>query len=386
MPHVILLPGFLGMHLTDQDGTRLWLDPPTIAARADIAERLALDPSTGCDAFPGASVAPTGVIGFIYDGLVRALEKEEGFQVHVFLFDFRKSLLRTAQALRAFVAAEVVPKLAPGDRIWFVGHSIGGPLAALYPYTDPLADPPQIDPGWPGPIAGAIFHGGTLLGTLEPVDAITGSHWFLSVVGMGDKTREDALRRSASTWPGLMSILPDPETFEGIDDVYVADRWPEGFRPAQAHLDEAKGIKRLARESPLFDLPVTQILAGDYHTPATIAEGGSGIALGPRTAPGDDTVPLFASAPKRAVRLLRTRFSHTFAPADPGVVQATIDLVRRGATDVLPPLDPAAPQEMLPGPPLPPPIAMLLGMGDGALDDLSHGSRVIRILAHMLGG
>ncbi len=388
--HVILLPGFLGINLVDSTGAKLWLDPPTVVAgQVDIAARLALDPTGEHDAIPGLDVRPEAPIGFVYDPLIEALTAA-GLILHTFIFDYRKSLLAAARELRAFIA-----RSAPGERVWLVGHSIGGPLAALYPYLDPTAASPAVDPSWRAQIAGVICHGGTLLGTFEPVEALTGQHWFLAVLGLGDTQREDALRRSLSTWPGLLSLLPDPTRFPNVARLYQKRAWPKGYRPRQQHLDEAKRTKKLVRASPLFAEgaaegapPVVQFLADAYHTAGAL-DPTSPLRIGPRTAPGDDTVPLFAAAPSPSVRVLRTGFPHTFMPTDPAVIRATIDLIRTGTCET-PEIPPVGPAVALAGASLPPPMAMILGMGGTLFHELVDGrtklTDFVRLFRGVAGG
>lgn len=380
--HVVLLPGFLGIDSVDSTGARLWLDPPTIlAGQVDIAARLTLDASGEHDATPGLDVHPEKPIGFIYDPLTVALAAA-GFVVHTFLFDYRKPILAAARDLRAFIARE-----APGERVWLVAHSIGGPLAALYPYLDPTADEPTVDPTWQDQIAGVVCHGGTLLGTFEAVEALTGSHWFLAVVGLGNTARENALRRCMSTWPGLFALLPNPGRFPRVNPVYDATKWPDGYQPRQQHLDDALRTKGLVAKSPLFtaQIPIAQFISSTYHTAGALVPDATPLSLAPRASPGDDTVPLFAAAPNANVRVLRTGFPHTFIPTDPDVIRDTIDFIRAGTCDA-PEIAPVGPDDTLPGAPPSPPIAMLFGMGGTLareLPDLVNGKRALRDLAQV---
>jgi hypothetical protein len=383
--HVVLLPGFLGIDLVDSTGTRLWLDPATIlAGQVDIAARLTLDPSGEHDATPGLDVRPEKPIGFIYDPLTVALGAA-GLVVHTFLFDYRKPILAAARDLRAFIARE-----APGERVWLVAHSIGGPLAALCPYLDPTTDPPAVDPSWQDHIAGVVCHGGTLLGTFEAVEALTGTHWFLAVVGLGNTARENALRRCLSTWPGLLALLPDPTRFPDVDRVYDASQWPAGYQPLQQHLADALRTKDLVGKSPLFTapIPIAQFISSTYHTDGALDPSATPLRLAPRTSPGDDTVPVFAAAPNANVRVLRSGFPHTFIPTDPDVIRDTIDFIRTG-TCAAPEIPPAGPDVTLPGNAPSPPIAMLFGMGGTLareLPGLVSGQRALRDLAHLFTG
>jgi hypothetical protein len=367
---IIVLPGAFGLHLEDVAGQRLWLDPDAIV-RGDVPARLSLDARGEEAPDPALDVRVGEPVGFIYDRLLARLEGE-GFKVHVFRFDYRKSLLGAARELRAFVAERV----APGTRIWLVAHSIGAILASLYPHY------PDLDPNWRDRVAGSIFLGGTIRGTYEPIEAVSGDHWFLEVVGVGDPERIAALRQCLRTWPGLFSMLPDPTIFEDAERFYQASEWPAEIAPRQEHLDEARRIKRLVLESPLVQAPTAQILSTSYHTIRAPAPGPGPIRPGPKVAAGDDTVPLFAAS-LPGIQLYRAEYPHTFLPADQDVIQAVVDLATTGACKL-----PVIPEGEISGnlPPfeMPPPLAMFLGMSHSVLRHLVTGTLDLRDIPRLL--
>jgi pimeloyl-ACP methyl ester carboxylesterase len=353
LPDLVLLPGFVGMNMDDADGRRIWLSTLPIAA-GELAPRLALDPSGTGDASPGLGVRPNGPIGFVYGRAIRAFE-EAGLSVHVFPLECRQDALRSAAQLADFVKG--IAAARPGKRFVFVGHSMGAILAALYPYND--AD-------WEERIAAAVFFGGTLAGTFEPVEGLTGTHWFLQVIGVGDPVRERAIRQAMSTWPGIFSMLPDPQSFPEAAAVYDARAWPAEVRPPQAWLDHVRDeLRPMVRESPLPKIPTAQLLSLVCPTVDTLGWTPEGLRAGPMNAAGDGTVPARTSL--AGVRdTFEIDFPHTFMPNDPKAIQAAVDIARGGWPE-LPKVSAERAAARLAFAP-PPPVTMAKAM----LESLAH--------------
>src|SRR5512140_3242138 len=95
---IILLPGFMGVHLKGDREGRVWLDFGAML-RGDLAEKLALDPTGAEDAIAGEHILPDGLIEAIYGELVSRM-RDAGLVVHEFPFDFRRSLLAIGISLR----------------------------------------------------------------------------------------------------------------------------------------------------------------------------------------------------------------------------------------------------------------------------------------------
>ena len=100
-PEIVLIPGFMGVHLVNATGERVWLNPVAML-RGDLAARLTLDSTGGRDTLAGEQIRPEGLIEPIY---AEAIQRwvDEGFVVHEFPFDFRRSLLDLGLSLRAYI-------------------------------------------------------------------------------------------------------------------------------------------------------------------------------------------------------------------------------------------------------------------------------------------
>lgn len=312
LPEIVLVPGFLGVHLARPDGTRLWLTPEAMATR-HLASELRFDPA-------GPPLLPDGPVGFIYADLVRRL-RDAGFVVHAFSYDFRRSALDAARLLAGFIDA--LAQATPGKRYVLVAHSLGAIVAGLYAC---------VDPRWKSRVTGSIFLGGTLAGTFESIEVARGTHPILTrienLVLRDDSVAFGACQR---TWPGLFSMLPDPDTFAGGAAAFDASAWPRECAPQQAPLTEAREVRRLLRTSPIFDAPAAQLISVRF---ATIDSYGPGpVAVGPSSAPGDGTVSARAAS-FRGVPAYHVDFPHTFLPVDPKAIRGVIDLARSGTTDL----------------------------------------------------
>jgi pimeloyl-ACP methyl ester carboxylesterase len=331
------------MNMDDAAGRRVWLSTLPIAT-GELASLLALDPSGQRDAIPGLGVRPAGPIGFVYGRVIHTLQ-QCGLMVHVFPLECRRSVLDSAAELVGFVRG--IQEARPGRRLIFLGHSMGAMLAALYPH---------FEPAWQSTIAAAIFFGGTLTGTFEPVEGLTGTHWFLQVVGVGDPSRERAIRVAMSTWPGIFDMLPDPLTFPHAALVYDARAWPSEVRPPQSRLDHVRDrVRPMLRDSPLSRIPTLQLLSLGCPTVESLSIGVGGIGAGPMDGAGDGTVPA-RTAHVGVTEAFEVDFPHTFMPNDPKAIQAVIDLAR-GGSPALPTISEERARARLPAA-LPPPVAM----------------------------
>jgi pimeloyl-ACP methyl ester carboxylesterase len=366
LPDIVMLPGFMGMNLDDAQGRRIWLSPVPIAT-GELAGQLALDASGTTAAIPGLEVQPSEPIGFIYARALRSW-REAGFMVHVFPLEFRRSALDTMVEIKAFLDALAAAR--PGRRVVFVGHSMGAILAALYPH---------FDPDWRSRIAAAVFLGGTLAGSFEPVEGLTGTHWFLDVIGVNDPVRERELRRTMSTWPGIYSMLPDPLAFPEAAAVYDARAWPEPARPPQARLDEVRDrLRPMVRDSPLREVPTVQLMSVVCPTVDSLGFRDGELCTGPMSAAGDGTVAA-RTAHLGVDAAYEVDFPHTFMPNDPKAIQAVIDIAS-GRPPKLAPISEARASMRFQGVAIPPltmartilgSVAQRVISGDLSLDDLS---------------
>jgi pimeloyl-ACP methyl ester carboxylesterase len=371
LPAVILLPGFMGVHLADADIGRVWLDPAA-AIRGDLSARATLDATGAADAFAGERLAPDGLVRLIYADLVRAL-RGAGHAVHMFPFDFRRSLLATILLLRDFVA-DILAR-SPRAKIVLVGHSMGGLLACLLPYHLP---------SFAERVQQAIFLGSPLGGSFDPVEAVTGTHWILPrLVALSPRETSRDFQGAFASWPGLFGLLPDPAAFPdgGSERAFEAASWPLAIRVRQPLLDEARALKAKLRESPIFEagIPVTQLIATRYPTIASLSRDAEGaLAAGPRTSQGDGVVTALSALP-RGVTGYRAGFPHTLAPVEPAAIRAVLDLLHTGRCALDPLERSELSAEVAPG--AAPDVQMVLGLLESGAESLKGGLLTFPALA-----
>ena len=345
-PTVILLPGFMGVHLADSVAGRVWLDPAA-ALRGDLAARAALDESGTADAFPGERLLPDGLVRVIYADILQAL-RAAGHAVIPFPFDFRRSLVDSTLVLRDLLVA--LFERQPTSRIVLLGHSMGALLACMLP---------EVMPDLASRVEQTIFLGGPLRGTFDSVESVIGTHWILPrLVSLSPTESSLDFQTTLATWPGVFGMLPDPVAFPDCACASMLDAslWPAAVRVSQARLDEARGVKASVRESAIFrqEKPVFQLLATRYPTVGSLVETAEGaFAPGPRTCQGDGVVAASAALVPGMIGY-RTTFPHTLAPVEPSAIQAVLDLIRTGqcalpridGTDVSADLAPAPSPEL----------------------------------------
>lgn len=312
LPEIVLLAGFLGLHLARPDGTRVWLTPERFAL-ADVASDLRFD----------RQLVPDGVNGLIYGDLVRGL-RAQGFAVRAFRFDSRKSALAIAEDLAASLAEAFA-----GRRFVLVGHSMGALIAALYPY---------VDPSWRERIERAIFLGGVLGGTFESVECALATHPIITrLSGLSMQNGPEDFASCMRTWPGLFDMLPDPALFEHGESAFDASRWPRGHAPAPELLARSREARELINASPIFEIPCTQLASVRFSTTDRYLD--DGVTPGPRDAAGDGSLSA-RTARFRGVPAYEVDLPHTLIPADPKALRAIVELVKTGATS-LPEITPA---------------------------------------------
>jgi pimeloyl-ACP methyl ester carboxylesterase len=313
LPAIVLVPGFLGVNLARPGGTRLWLSLGQMLL-GDLATDLRFDGA-------GTPLVTDGLLELVYTDL-RAALSAAGLVVHAFPFDFRRSIFAAAADLAAFI--DGITRSTGAKRFVLVAHSQGALVTALYPY---------VDPAWTTRVERSVFLGAPLSGTFDAVESALGTHALVDrLASLSLRDTPAQIGACMRTWPGLYSMLPDPELFEGGEAAYGAGAWASGFAPAQGLLDEAREVRRKLKGSPLFhERPCAQLLSLRYHTADTYVPGR--VLAGPRTAPGDGTVPA-CTAGFGGIPAYHVDYPHQLLPLDPKAIRGIRDLAVNGTTDL----------------------------------------------------
>ena len=314
-PPVLILPGIMGSKLggrlyrsgAKQRGPApavLWIDPLQIAAGRLAA--LAL-PS-------GRPLKAMGVLLFSYAKLKLQLQIS-GCNVRFYPYDWRLGLDELGAQLAARIAAD-------GRPVILVAHSMGGLVAR----TAARILPKRL-------VRKLIMLGTPNQGSFAPVQALRGTYPFVRKMSTLDRKHspEYLAQNVFCTFPGLYQMLPPPRRVKGMD-LFDARGWPsDGPAPSAELLRQAACAP--SGFAPV-DSRMVHIVGVNQETVIGLRRTAAGFEYS-MDWNGDGTVPLsLARLPKLECYFVDE--SHADLANNPRVIQAIIDLVRRGRTRELP--------------------------------------------------
>jgi pimeloyl-ACP methyl ester carboxylesterase len=319
-PRVLILPGIMGSKIGDAPrdaagnartgGMRrgvhpkvLWIDPLEIAAGRLTALTL---PS-------GKALCAVGVRLFSYAKLKLQLEIG-GREAHFHAYDWRLGLDELGAQLAARITAD-------GQPVVLVAHSMGGLVARMAARMLPKR--------W---VRRLIMLGTPNGGSFACVQALRGTYPFVRKMSRLDRkhSAEYLAAKVFHTFPGLYHMLPSRQ-LEGMD-LFDPRDWPaDGQRPSAQILEEVAAV-RAALAPP--DSRMVHIVGVNQETVVGMRRTAAGFEYA-MTKNGDGTVPLaLATLPKLKCYFVEELHGNLANNAQ--VIQAIIDLVRRGRTRRLP--------------------------------------------------
>jgi pimeloyl-ACP methyl ester carboxylesterase len=314
-PRVLILPGIMGSklggptHPADSKHRRrasqvLWIDPLQIAAGRLTALTL---PSVH-------PIKAMGVLLFSYAKLLLQL-RIAGCDARFHAYDWRLGLGELGAKLAARVAAD-------GRPVTVVAHSMGGLVARAAAKILPKRLLRRI-----------IMLGTPNQGSFAPVQALRGTYPFVRRMSTLDHRHspEDLAQNVFCTFPGLYQMLPWPSRFKEID-LYDARSWPpDGPIPNAKLLSEVAAARSCLAA---VDSRMVHIVGVNQETVVGLRRAAAGFEYA-MDRNGDGTVPLLlARLPK--LKCYFVDEAHADLANNPRVIQAIIDLVRRGRTVALP--------------------------------------------------
>jgi pimeloyl-ACP methyl ester carboxylesterase len=326
LPEIIFLHGIMGGHLAAYGGFggRIWLSPLAFVA-GGVAARLTLGSDGLQDLTPDQILYPDGPIRLVYEKPARKW-RMQGFVVHEFSFDWRKPVTNAADRLHLFIESLRLER--PAKKFALVGHSMGGCVSAVYAASHPE---------WSSRISQAIFMGAPLRGSFAPIEAFLGTYSILPKAALVDfKNNLGQYVAFARSLPGLIDLLPDPETFPSAAPLYERATWPKESAPAQVWLDQSRQMKRVFATSPILET-ARLIVTPNVPTVGDVGVVGGKLQPGRRNLPGDGTVPTRSAAGVRVRAIYRATSDHGTLPREDAVIKAVQDLLKNGTCD-LPPL------------------------------------------------
>jgi pimeloyl-ACP methyl ester carboxylesterase len=301
-PKVLILPGIMGSKI-GASAKVLWIDPLQIAAGRLTSLSL---PS-------GKALHAVGVLLFSYAKLKLQLEIG-GREAHFHAYDWRLGLEELGAQLATRIAAD-------GKPVILVAHSMGGLVARMAARMLPKRRVRRL-----------IMLGTPNGGSFASVQALRGTYPFVRRISRLDRkhSAEYLAANVFNTFPGLYHMLPS-RRLEGID-LFDPHDWPaDGPAPKAQILGKVAAV-RAALAPP--DSRMVHIVGVNQETVVGMRRAGDGFEYA-MTNNGDGTVPLaLATLPK--LKCYFVEELHGNLANNARVIQAVIDLVRRGRTRRLP--------------------------------------------------
>jgi pimeloyl-ACP methyl ester carboxylesterase len=291
---VLILPGMMGSRLG------AWIDPARIAA-AGLAD-LKLNPRK--------PLKVSGVLLLAYARLMLSL-KADGWDASFFPYDWRQGIDKLGAALAARIAADATPAI-------LIAHSMGGLVARMAAGVLPKRAVRKL-----------ILLGTPNRGTFAPLQALRGTYPFVRWLARLDGRHSPRFlaEKVFGTFPGLYQLLPMQRRFSRID-LSNPHCWPKDApRPDPALLKQACAVLRGLAEP---DSRVTQIIGVNQETIVGVRRTAGGFEYA-MNLNGDGTVPV-ASALLPGTKAYFVDELHGNLANNPAVIQAVIDVLRRGHT------------------------------------------------------
>jgi pimeloyl-ACP methyl ester carboxylesterase len=300
---LLILPGIMGSRL-GRSSEVLWIDPLQIADGRLVDLRL---PST-------VSFKPMGVLLFSYARLLLTL-RAAGFQADFHAYDWRKGLEELGKELSLKIEAQRRP-------FTLIAHSMGALVARSALPRLPKRSVRQL-----------LMLGAPNLGSFASVQALRGTYPFVRKLSSLDrKNSPEALAEKVfCTFTGLYQMLPPARHTDGIN-LFDPLSWPkDGPVPDPALLVRAATAR--AGLAPV-DQRMVHIVGVNQETVVGLRRTTAGFQY-IMNKKGDGTVPLaLAKLPKLKAYFVDE--AHADLANNPRVIQAIVDLLRRGRTRALP--------------------------------------------------
>jgi pimeloyl-ACP methyl ester carboxylesterase len=314
-PRVLILPGIMGSKLglptcgaAAKRGARasevLWIDPLRISAGRLTALALPSD----------QPLESMGVLLFSYAKLLLKL-RIAGCDVSFHSYDWRLGLDESGAKLAVEIAAD-------GRAVILVAHSMGGLVARMAAGVLPKRLVRKL-----------IMLGTPNQGSFASVQALRGTYPFVRRMSTLDRkhSAEYLAQNVFCTFPGLYHMLPPPQRVKGMN-LLDARSWPaDGPTPSQRLLRRVATTR--AALAPV-DSRMVHIIGVNQETVFELRRTPAGFEYA-MDRNGDGTVPL-SLARLPGLKCYFVDESHADLANNARVIQAIIDLVRRGRTGSLP--------------------------------------------------
>ncbi len=326
LPQIVLLHGVTDCHLADVSGrrNRIWLDYLELI-KGRYARCLTLQPD-GMSDQPNVHLETDGPVIKKYK---KALDgwRKLGFQSHVYCYDWRRSVFVAADMLNAFLRG--LGTVQAGRKVILVCHSMGGLVASAYAARHQ---------NWDTVVEHCVFVGSPLGGAYSAAVAILGkSPSFEKMDRLSIFETLEDLQRMASSFPGLVDLLPNPELFPEAAEFYSTKGWPGAVKPRQEWLDHSLDVKGTVWTSPIL-AKSTHLVSLDFPTVAEMPWNEDHIDRVPNVMnrEGDGAV-LTRSSLVPGLNAFKIHGEHSMLCVEPTVIMA-VEAIAKGKSPNLMPI------------------------------------------------
>ncbi|MFM2007392.1 MAG: hypothetical protein RLZZ09_3047, partial [Pseudomonadota bacterium] len=336
---VVLVPGLCGSELL-LGSREIWANLPALAVGA-FGTHLGIDNDA---ILPGQPLADS------YVDLANALRKR-GYKVVMHGYDWRKAVCDSLDGLAKTLDHELIKARSAGKPVHAIVHSMGGVLIRAV-----FSKKPELWGRWntqPG-AARVIMLGTPNQGSHAVTMLLTGRDRFFRQLSYLDlRHSQTQLLQIAARFPGVLDLLPAPESPEDGDGIRQATSWkdwqakdgPDGGKadwpvPEEALLNKSADLwAQLKKDDPLIGNDRLIYVAGVAdRTPVGAGIGANGRFELRGTRDGDGRVTWATGIPQ-ACKQGRTYYVnalHGDLPKTAGAFQGYLELLEHGQTRLLP--------------------------------------------------
>ncbi|HEV8322620.1 MAG TPA: alpha/beta fold hydrolase [Myxococcota bacterium] len=316
---VYVLPGIMASQLSDRRGHHglMWIDPVGLAIGSDF-EALRRTPDGRTDADAAVRIEATHPLPVLYDRLSLALLAQFGPVVEQVGFDWRLPISVVADAFARRLQLSL--KANPGRKVAFVGHSMGG-LVAAHAFARLGALQSRV--------LGLAALGTPWLGSFQAVLSLRGEGREVRSFAALTNRLPRAVTDVVQTFWGLTDLLP-PERPDLQDPTLYAPgplprsaTGPAQLRGADALLRELRPRKGAP---PL--LPPRTVAVVCHSKTTTVDVSVHDGEIEPDAGPGDGTVPAESATFGGAIHdVVVVNQDHSTLPLDGPAIDAVVNRI-----------------------------------------------------------